>query len=245
MFISLFPYSNVFIYATILQVIMAPSSYDKLNTLLTRYVKVGSSKLNIDRLRECLQSLSTEEVYQLLTTVRDKYRATAIHHAVWRDHTELITQHCNSVKAEQKYQLLMIQVVYGLTALHSAALIGHKEAAMCIYNSVTTEQRYQLLTIQATFGHTPLHYAAWQGHTKLIAHILDSVEPAQRIQLLEIGNINSDTALDVAKKCGNQLTAAEIKKYTGQETAPDCGNYLCYFTCNIFLNVYLLLKICT
>ena len=78
---------------------MAPSPYDELNTLLTRYVKVKGSKLSIDSLSKCLQSLSTEEVYQLLTTVRDKYRFTAIHKAALRDHPEVITCLLDSVKA--------------------------------------------------------------------------------------------------------------------------------------------------
>ena len=213
MFISLFPYSNVFIFAIILQVIMAPSPYDELNTLLTRYVEVVGSRLSIDRLRECLQSLSTEEVYQLLTTVRNKHRTTAIHLAVRRDHPEVITCLLDSVTAEQKYQLLMIQVVYGLTALHCAAYNGHTETAMCIYNSVTTEQRYQLLTIQANNGYTPLHWAAWRGHTELITHILDSVEPAQQIQLLDITDNKNRTVLDVALLGNNQSTADLIKQY--------------------------------
>ena len=212
LFISLFPYSNVFIYATILQVIMAPSPYDELNTLLTRYLEVWGSELSIDRLRECLQSLSTEEVYQLLTTVRDEYKLTAIYIAAGRGHPEVITCLLDSVTAEQKYQLLMIQNVGGVTALHYAVFNGHAEAAMCIYNSVTTEQRYQLLTIQTDYGSTPLHWAARKGHTKLITRILDSVKPAQQIQLLDITN-DSKTVLDVALQYNNQSTVDLIKQY--------------------------------
>ena len=188
------------------------SFYDELNTLLTTYVKVPGSKLNITRLRECLQSVSTEEVYQLLTTVRNG-RCTAIHIAAIRDHPEVITCLLDSVTSEQRYQLLRIQEMLGWTALHSAAYRGYTKALMCIRNSVTAEQRYQLLTIQANNGYTPLHYAAVGGYTELITHILDSVEPAQQIQLLDITDNENRTVLDEALEENNQSTADFIKQY--------------------------------
>ena len=211
---------------------MAPSHYENLKEMLMDYVNRPRSELNNEKLQECLQSVSSVDTYQLLDEIRNHLDHTAVYLAARRNQPETLKCLLNSVTAEDRYQLLIIRTVDGATPLHDATCCGYTDVVMCILNSITTEQRYQLLTIQAMFGYTPLHYAAWQGHTKLISQILDSVEPDQQIQLLDIGNINGDTAIDVARKCGNQLTADEIAKYKVQRTS-DYGKYLCYSTLNI------------
>ena len=222
---------------------MTPFHHERLSKLLMDYVNIPRSKLNDEKLRECLQSVSSDNAYQVLRTVVNHLEHTAVYLAARRNQPETLKRLLNSVTAESRYQLLTVQNVDGATPLHDATYCGWTDVVVCIYNSITAKQRYQLLTIQAMFGHTTLHYAAWQGRTELSALLLDSVVPAQQMQLLSIGNINGDTAIDVARKWGNLLTADEIAKYKVQGTATDYGKHLSYFTLNILKNRYSLLKI--
>ena len=205
----------VFILITIhLVVYLLNQQTNKLDDLLTTYLKGDNrNELRTDKLRKCLQTLSAEKVYLLLTALRNKYGLTAMYLAAVRGHVEVITCLLNAVTADQKYQLLMMQNEYGVTALHCAAFNGYAEAAMCIYNSVTAEQRDQLLKKQDKFGYTPLHFAAVNGHTKLIIQILNLVEPAQQSKLLNITDKFNRTVLDVALEWNNQSTADRIKLY--------------------------------
>lgn len=199
---------------------MARSSCDELTTLLTHYVTIKSSIIDIERLRDCLQSASTEVVYHLLSTTKSEtFRNTAIHKAAWRNTPEVITCLFDSVTEEQKYQLLMEQNVLGATALHCAAYNGYSDIIAGICEIVTVKQRYQLLTVQDQDKYTVLHFAAWGGQSKLVTSILDSIESAQQIQLLEITDSYNRTTLDLALLNNKRPTANLIKSYlsTGDE----------------------------
>ena len=212
---------------------MPSSPYNELSTLLTKYVEVDACKLNIDRLRECLQSVSSEEVFQLLHTVRDKQECTAIHKTTVRDHSEILTCFFNAVKPEQRFKLVEMQNVNRWTVLHATAFMGAIKPFESICKSVTAEKIYQLLTLKDLPGSTALHYAVSKGHRELAARMLDSVEPARRLQLLDITDRCGKTTLDLALQMGDQSTADLIRCYRQQtsnqkDATQDDGKSSCF-----------------
>ena len=200
----------------ILQVIMAHSPYDHLEELLMDYVTTPHSKLNDEKLRECLQSVSLDDAYQLLNTVMNHLGHTAVYLAARRNQPETLKCHLDSVTAEDRYQLLIIRTMDDATPLHDATCCGYVDVVVCILNSVTAQQRCQLLTIQAMYGYTPLHYAAWQGHAELITNILDSIGLTERIRLLQICSVIDETARDLAQRFGNISTVKALDAYDGK-----------------------------
>ena len=212
---------------------MPPATYDELGTLLTRYVEVDAFKLSIDKLKGCLQSVSSEEVFQLLATVRDKQECTAIHKTTVRGHPEILTCFFNKVTPEQRFKLVEMRNVNRWTVLHATAFMGAIKPFESICNFVTAEQIYQLLTMKDLPGSTALHYAVSKGHRELAARMLDSVEPAQRLQLLDITDRCGKTTLDLALQIGDQSTADLIRCYRQQtsnqkDATQDDGKSSCF-----------------
>ena len=212
-------------------VIMPSSSYDELNTLISDYVHCSSEESTC-RLKERLHSLQpecSEEVFQLLTTVKDDHHeCTAIHKTMVRNHPEMLTCFFNKLTSEQRFKLLEMGNVNKWTALHAAALTGAINPFKCIRNSVTAEQIYKLLTMKDKNGCTALHLAASKGCTELVEAMLDSVKRDQQIQLLDITNNDNRTTLDIALQFNKQSTADLIKQYRLQfnhqgETTPVNG----------------------
>ena len=212
---------------------MPSSPYNELSTLLTKYVEVEACKLSIDRLKGCLQSVSSEEVFQLLDTVRDKQECTAIHKTTVRGHPEILTCFFNAVPPEQRFKLVEMRNVNRWTVLHATAFMGAIKPFESICNFVTAEQIYQLLTLKDLPGSTALHYAVSKGHRELAARMLDSVEPARRLQLLEITDRCGKTTLDLALQIGDQSTADLIRCYRQQtsnqkDATQDDGKSSCF-----------------
>ena len=204
---------------------MATTPYVELQALLSTYKKVLYSSLKVEKLRACLQSVSEEDVYQLLAWKGE----TAIYTAIQRDQVEILSCLLDSITEKQRYELLLTMNRNGASWLHFAAYFGSNEAARSICQFVSVEHyRFQLLAQQTSNGLTALHQAALDDNTELLTIILESVEPDQQIQLLDITDDYNRTVLDVAQLYNNQSTAELIEQHYQRDITLSGGSEAYY-----------------
>jgi hypothetical protein len=97
--------------------------------------------VDITILRQSLQLVSSEKVYELLSTVKGFINGnTAIHFAAYRGHPEVITLMLQSVTPDQQIQLLDIKGYKNQTAAEKALANNHQSTADLI-------QQYRLTAV--------------------------------------------------------------------------------------------------
>ena len=177
----------------------------ELETVLKRYIDSWEGE-GRDRLRELLKNESVSARYELLMKVRVSYcKLTGLHRGACANDLETIKCMLNHFLANQKYDVVKIQMIDGWTALHYAAAYGYTSTINYLLSNLSQQQKYDLLKIQDTTGDTVLHRAAGNKKVELVQAIISSVSSPLLIQLLNIKNKKEQTVTDIRPELHYEL----------------------------------------
>ena len=158
-------------------------------TLLT--VAIINNQLSII---ECLLSfLSREQRYKQESQWSES--ESHIYITVWFSSKEMVKCVLNSVKANKRFKLLMLNDDCGYTLLHQAVFNGNSEMVRCILELVTVEQQSTLLRVQNDCGHTAIHHVVKKGEVEMLKCMLDFVPVEESCHLFKIQSEHEWTAV--------------------------------------------------
>ncbi|XP_067944648.1 inversin-B-like isoform X4 [Watersipora subatra] len=149
-----------------------------------------------------------------LLWMKQKYRYTALHLAVWRgDNSECVELLIDTVSDERKYEFVSEKTEGGNTAIALAAACGRSKCLEFLLYNFSSLQRDSLLNIQNINLDTPLHYAAWNGETTALKVMLGSVSPVTVSALLNLKNRDKRTPLEEAEYKGKKESSELLKRW--------------------------------
>ena len=166
-----------------------------------------------------LNSITTDQSYQLLQMTESTACQTPIHCAAEQGYSHIVKSISKSVTVEQWLKLLQMRdCKSGRTPLHCAVGRKHLEVLETIKGSIDKDGWFLLLKLRdGKSGQTTLQYAKMKGYDHVVDLLQDSVTEPQWRRSLEKRNGGIDIKLDSAQM--------GVQKFTSEKPAKTEGEY--------------------
>ena len=158
-------------------------------------ISVAAIQNNLPMLQCLLDPFQPQVRYELIVL------GDGMHLAAEKGNSQIIAYMLNSVTAQLREELMILDDNSGKIALHYAIEGRNLEMVKCMRNSMTEDMWYELLKVRCVSRNAALHFAAILNYPDILDFLLNSVRTtAQRFKLLSIQGGGSHLPIDYAAK---------------------------------------------